>query len=139
MSTLFVCNAFIIHRLSRMKRFRQRQASQTTATPGGAKAVRTGSLTIMFLAVSITFLCLITPSISIFISETYWPTDAHSQAKLKLAFVATDILSQLNHCINFFLYILTGRRFRQELFLMLGVRSNRIDPAEASTISGSNK
>ncbi|XP_013388133.2 G-protein coupled receptor daf-37 [Lingula anatina] len=78
------------------------------------------SLTIMLLAVSISFLLLSFPAFINRMVQSYWKRDiasAREKARLDLTEVMVLMLNYTNHSINFFLYCLTGRRFRKELKL----------------------
>ncbi len=77
---------------------------------------RFSQTTIMCIGVSVLFLLTVVPSMILNIGNAYWSkggNDAYDIAK-----AVNNIIVYLNHSLNFFLYCLTGRRFRQELVAM---------------------
>ncbi|KAL8562141.1 hypothetical protein ACOMHN_041976 [Nucella lapillus] len=86
------------------------------------KAARSVTLTVM--VVSLTFLVLTLPSslnfmINLLVSTGHKKT---SQSELFRAYgisIITTLLGHTNHAINFYLYCLTGRRFREEFLKVL--------------------
>ncbi len=111
-TSVLVLNLLIIRRLVQVH-----QSVKTSGTSGGPQSISSlagSSLTAMFLSVSIFFLVLLTPSMlnyAIMAHRSPHPYD-------KLITAIFDSLAYINHSINFFLYCLTGRRFRKE-FLRL--------------------
>ncbi len=102
---ILVCNVFIIRALLEMKRLHHKQAimSQNNKTLLQMAA--------MCLSASFCFLICVAPSIIILIGKPYWKDEYWYD-------IAKSINNQLmyvNHSINFFLYCMTGRRFRQQL------------------------
>ena len=136
-----VCNVFIIQALMDVKNIRSRQASTSRSTIGGAsnstivsKADRTlVQMTAMCLSASFCFLVCITPSIVLLIGKPYWagtpskPNNAYEVAK-----AANNILVYVNHSLNFFLYSLTGKRFRTELVALVTCKRKRAAVAAAA-------
>ena len=110
--TMTTLNGFIIARLRRLKK----------QINGGAVA-KISSMTIMLLTITVYFVVVTTP---IFIYTLYqrvhvdrYNQTAYSQVKLEMIDAVLTLMLYMNHAVNFFLYCLTGRRFRQE-FLALG-------------------
>nr|AKQ63011.1 orphan G-protein coupled receptor 1 [Platynereis dumerilii] len=71
--------------------------------------------TLMCVGVSFLFLLTTTPSVVMYIGRSEWDkshTDAYEVAK-----AVTNVLVYLNHSLNFFVYCMSGKRFRRE-FLM---------------------
>lgn len=84
--------------------------------PGSVqKRKQQAQLTAMLVTVSAMFILLTIPGVifSIVIGKWHY----YASPDLKNASTTVRILSDLNHSINFFLYFLTGRRFRRHLFL----------------------
>ncbi|XP_013088058.2 G-protein coupled estrogen receptor 1-like [Biomphalaria glabrata] len=83
-------------------------------------------LTMTLLTVSFIFLALTAPRIILIIIRTsvfnFKPTPTTIDFKVLADYTLTasiiNVLIIGNHCINFFLYILTGRKFRQQIILM---------------------
>ncbi len=74
-------------------------------------------LTAMFLSVSITFLILIVPSITVLVINPYVANKGQTFFYVESV---VDCMACLMHSSNFFLYCLTGAGFRRELKLMVG-------------------
>ena len=90
----------------------------------------------MLLTVSFTFFLLVTPYCVFFISRNYWVDrrKPHIFASAALVNAITFCLMQTNNSINFFLYFLTGQRFRNELKAIVCGRK----PTKTMTTSMSN-
>ena len=75
--------------------------------------------TLMCVSVSVLFLVTITPSIVLLIGRPYWDSDAKNPNYAYLtAKGLNNALVFMNHSLNFFLYCLTGKRFREQFLLM---------------------
>ncbi len=77
-------------------------------------------LTFMCLSASFAFLFFITPSIVLLIGKPYWSQNNDAYAISK---AVNNQLTYVNHSINFFLYCISGKRFRIELCKLIGKRS----------------
>ena len=83
--------------------------------------------TLMCLSISFAFLICIAPSIVLLIGKPYWKY--RGNLAYKNAKAISNFLALLNHCINFFLYCVTGQRFRDELKTMLTRNHCRVSQA----------
>ena len=94
---------------------------------------------LMCISVSLTFLICVTPSIFLTVGRAYWARGTHRTA-YHVARIVNNQLACLNHAINFFLYCLTGQRFRQELRALLCLRRASASPSasEAAAIGASS-
>ena len=117
---LITANVLIIRRLRRKDKFRQ------NATLGESSSGRTRKITKMLVSVSLLFLICTGPSCVyeifvyyVFPGFTTNDLDAFTLIALRFAKYLTEILAFCNHSLNFFLYCLTGQRFRTELKLAL--------------------
>jgi len=84
---------------------------------------------LMCIFTSVAFLVCVTPSIVLTMWRTQWLT-------YRAYYVARAVSHQLacvNHAINFFLYCMTGQRFRGELVSLLQRKRSSISGFEAST------
>ncbi|KAK7116023.1 probable G-protein coupled receptor 139 [Littorina saxatilis] len=129
-SLLIFFNCIIIHchRVA-LKRKRSLHAcgSVTTATQGSRLAGFNQRLTAMLLVVSFTFMAMTAPKvILIIIREDYFEffppeggINIEVVARYSLVSAVFNFLMWTNHTINFFLYCLSGKRFRQELLRMI--------------------
>ena len=71
--------------------------------------------TLMCLSTSVAFLICVSPSIILTLGRINWSSDPKSVHAFGIAQSVNYQLSCLNHAINFFLYCLSGQRFRREL------------------------
>ncbi|XP_052782886.1 psychosine receptor-like [Mya arenaria] len=102
--------------------------------PNAATNARTGtkrvsSLTAMLLAVNTIFLLTTSPVQILLVGEEYWFSnrdDSNSQvAWYNFWWALVNMLQYLNNAIHFFLYCLTGPKFRHELFSIFN-RKNKV-------------
>ena len=77
----------------------------------------------MLLSVSITFLVLIIPSITVLLIKPYLNLTNEKANMYAYIESVVDCIAYLMHSSNFFLYCLTGSGFRRELVLMFNKRS----------------
>ncbi|KAL8609458.1 hypothetical protein ACOMHN_037980 [Nucella lapillus] len=85
------------------------------------KATTNTNITVMLLLVSFTFLLLTSPVVLVLLYKRYhWlPRTPAERARARLTHAFVDNLMYTNHAINFLLYCISGRRFRQELKRLL--------------------
>lgn len=112
---------------------RSKEESGQTKKNSGRSVYQT---TAMCLSVSFAFLIFIAPSIVIHIGKPYWKKNPFYDAVKTI----NNMLFYANHGINFYLYCLTGVRFRAELQVLFGKREKRsysimsgLNPRFAST------
>jgi len=83
------------------------------------RLTRMSSSTAMLLGISVFFLCTTAPMAIYFLLDQKWiklaRTDNHTNAKVRLGYAITNILYYTNNVVNFFLYCLTGSKFRKAL------------------------
>ena len=85
------------------------------------RASQEGKVTTMLLAVSFSWLTLTAP----FVLWTFLATNSNNQSereKTMLAKAVCFLLMYVNHGVNFYLYCLTGKKFRHELFALFSGR-----------------
>ncbi|ELT97917.1 hypothetical protein CAPTEDRAFT_223047 [Capitella teleta] len=124
-SSVFVLNLLIIQRLISVHRATKGSRSSNFAQ---------SSLTAMFLSVSIVFVVLLTPAMLNHATRAY-------REETSLSYLITAILdscSYLNHSVNFFLYCLTGRRFRAVFVAMVSGCCGRHVPEEKMSRTTTN-
>lgn len=125
--SVFVLNMLIIHRLVKVHR-------KATSEGRGSRSIASSSLTAMFFGVSIVFLVLVTPSMLNYAISAY-------RRETSVTFLVTlilDSLSYVNHSVNFFLYCLTGRRFRAVFMGMAATCFGRRPPEEKTSRTTTN-
>ena len=102
---VITCNIFIIKTLIKAQR---RMASVSTNDSGFMQTI------FMCLSASFAFLLCITPSIIVYIGKPYWTSEGNPNYTYNIAKAITNQLAYVNHSINFFLYCITGRKFREQ-------------------------
>jgi len=99
------------------------------------------------MTLSVVFLLTTLPNVVYFLKVDDWVPendDAHTEARLSLAFAATNLLYYTNNATNFFLYCLAGTRFRRAMCQTFGcrrapeARSGRPDGVEQLTGTRTN-
>ena len=127
---ILVCNIAIVWAIAKM----QKLSKQMTQGKDDSSNVK--QLTTMCLSVSFTFLVLVTPAISVLVARKYWVKTSHDKAIDYLLSKVSNLLIFVNNCTNFFLYSLTGTKFRLELKKMMcwiGPRQTSGTSASGST------
>ncbi|KAL8596487.1 hypothetical protein ACOMHN_044025 [Nucella lapillus] len=81
------------------------------------KSTTNTNINVMFLLVSFTFLLLTSPIVIVLMygRRSWQPKTSVERAKFRLTLACVDNIMYSNHAINFLLYCISGRRFRQEL------------------------
>lgn len=79
----------------------------------------------MCLGASFTFLICVTPTMVILIGKPYWTMNGTNMA-YEIAKSVSNQLTYLNSSVNFFLYCITGKKFRETLGLMLRCRCKEV-------------
>ena len=144
-----LCNCFIIISLLRAHRLRsvalQRSAmsqddddkekpegrSAQAQTSAGAVFTQTS---LMCIAASLAFVICVTPSIVLTMGRYRWiDAGGFTQAAYFVSRAVVHQLACLNHAVNFFLYCITGQRFRTELVALLRRQKSSVSTFEAST------
>lgn len=104
-----------------------RHPMHQTSFPGNKPQRRISSLSAMLLTVNCVFLITTSPIQAFLIGEEYWFSNRTNEdiARYKLWWAVVNMLQYSNNAIHFFLYCLTGPRFRNELQSMFK-RQNKI-------------
>ena len=110
-----ILNAFIIKRIRSQSAFRMRFQGHTSSL-----ATRDAALVSMMTAISIVFAITCFPS-SILVTYSYYHWYIHGQEFNSEGWLPRLIflLEDINHCVNFFLYCISGSVFRTALFQLL--------------------
>ena len=110
---IFILNIVIIMKLARATK---EQAEMRNASKSEQSQ---GQVTAMLLTVSITFFVLTNPYTIFYLcmQNDVWNYMASARSYAQYALVSTllRLLADLNHCINFLLYVATGKRFREDI------------------------
>ena len=116
-SLLLVGNVLLATTVTRSARL----ARRLTAAPTGSdrrsdvRKKAASSLTVTLMSVSVTYLCLTLPVSIFFVLQPYvaWG-DARRNARTELAWAVVNLMWYCNSTVNFYLYCLTGTRFRAQ-------------------------
>ena len=116
-SLLLVGNVLLAITVSRSARL----ARRLTAAPTGSdrrsdvREKAASSLTVTLMSVSVTYICLSLP-VSIFIIVQHYLSRAGARynAWMHLAWAVVNLMWYCNSTVNFYLYCLTGTRFRAQ-------------------------
>ena len=90
-------------------------------------------MTVMLLTVSIAFFLLVTPNITILCMRPWLSGSVTGHAVFVLAITIGGCFANLNHAINFYLYCVTGAKFRTELRRMFCGRGKGQEGSKANT------
>nr|AKQ63014.1 orphan G-protein coupled receptor 6 [Platynereis dumerilii] len=117
---IFLCNVIMIITLIKARRVRRRQLANNKQQENET----TGSIITMLLTISFTFLVLTTPIrvnfiLNVYFPSNYWQEDSRA-ALNRLNWALSIFCLYLNHAINFLLYLISGREFRQEFASLFG-------------------
>lgn len=112
-----VFNVLIIYKVRKSRQVR-RQLANIATSKGDAMAHQ---LTTMLLSVSIVFIILTLPNCLFFILKGYW---SWKDTQLEIAqYVLIDqivfVLSNFNYVVNFYMYCLSGQKFRQQFIQVM--------------------
>jgi len=147
-----LCNCLIIIKLLRAHRLRtvtlQRSAtaqdehnkdkpeesSAQAQTQAAARSAVFSQTSLMCIAASLGFVICVTPSIVLTMGRHQWKdAGGFTQTAYHASRAIVHQLACLNHAINFFLYCITGQRFRTELVALLKRQRSSVSTFEAST------
>ena len=124
-TVMLTLNVFIISRLSKIKKA---FASYSTSSTTSRSKINTHSMTRMLLCVTFYFVIITMP---VFIFEVFQQRIFSSKTKeitpekkgqIEIVDAVLTLMLYLNHSINFFLYCVSGRRFKKELLKLLRCR-----------------
>jgi hypothetical protein len=113
---IFICNTFIIFRLSRKQNLLFRRISVTSRRRNRRRQEKDRQLTGFLLLTSILFVLLSLPSEINDVLRTNFTREFQIKYACKLWIVTTMfiLLHQINHASHFYVYTLTGPIFRKE-------------------------
>ncbi|XP_013391167.1 FMRFamide receptor [Lingula anatina] len=130
---MIILNICIIRGLVKMNKRRNAMSGESQRTPIGKEREKarddyTKSMTMMLVCVCFCYLLLATPGFINSVVELRWKPNIATTSHLELNIfnlvkVILLMMNYTNHSINFFLYCLTGRGFRQEFVSMVWGRA----------------
>ena len=136
-SALIIMNGYIISAVLDRRKLLETMITDGERQNSEVKLQRATEkqITIMLLLVSFLYLILIGPG---FIHFLYWlivppDQDPLTYANFTLSFHVCEKLFFTNNCINFFLYCISGKKFRNDLFLLFCTNRNRGKPKDTSS------
>ncbi|KAK7466639.1 hypothetical protein BaRGS_00037247 [Batillaria attramentaria] len=137
LASLVVLNMLIARQMKASRRFRRTSTRSCDGRGAGSQGDHSRQVTTMLLFVTFTFLVLVSPVAVTLVLERYvWmPSSLHQRAVHHLVRTVINNLGYTNHAVNFLLYNLSGKRFRQEflrIFCSLLVRRGRKRAREAN-------
>ncbi|KAL8577077.1 hypothetical protein ACOMHN_058125 [Nucella lapillus] len=100
----------------------KKMESNTDRTSASTKKSMTSTnINVMFLLVSFAFLVLTSPIVIVLLygRHSWRPQTNAEKARFRLVLVFVDNIMYSNHTVNFLLYCISGRRFREELKRLL--------------------
>ena len=114
---LLVCNIILVHNLCKSLHFHS-AAGVAQSTDAGTRRIIP-----MVITISVVFMVLTFPG-ALFLLSDYIPRDIlWMPPSRELWFEIVNMFRYLNHTINFFLYLLTGPKFRQEFWNLFKFRN----------------
>ena len=122
---LLVCNIGIIAHVTKAALVHMRKPKTSLQA---STSTRITTTTAILMTVSIVFLVLTGPSAIFFIMQSMWvkPADPETPPKVILFYTCVSLLSYVNNSINFMLYCVSGRKFRNEFKLVF--QRKRVHP-----------
>ena len=111
----------IVKRISFRRRSVQRTQMNVVDSSQSDKLLK--QITFMCVSVSFAFVIFIAPSVILLIGKVHWQTyDSYYLTKS-----INNLLVYCNHSINCYLYLLTGKKFRDETIKFLSCGKDRIN------------
>ncbi|CAH1797158.1 unnamed protein product, partial [Owenia fusiformis] len=127
---LIMSNILIVTQLVRSSNMRKKTMNVSKQAGDSTK-----SMSIMLVVISIVFLLLTCPVVIYLASRNLWyDRFPGSVAKQRLVWACLNMLLYSNYCINFFMYCLSGQRFRTEMMILFRCKS-RVKKGHQQTIS----
>ncbi|XP_045171298.2 cysteinyl leukotriene receptor 1-like [Mercenaria mercenaria] len=126
---IIICNSMVIYQIFKVKREVHRTERSMTRRQSGGGGKKTRS-TGMLLTVTFTYILTLLPlfTLSLIVDLTIKLGDVETARHLYLTltpFIDMCVsISLLNYAVNFFVYVLSGKRFRFELQRLLRRRNN---------------
>lgn len=144
---LIALTSLLVFKLVRLNRRKEQPASGAgrSSTAGGqipkestgGKSIRTSRTNIMLLSVVVAFIVLITPNalahvVSFALGKNIFEANDSLSTFLR---EASQIMEQLNHSINFVLYVISSKRFRDGIRSIFNSKKNRIEISSSVTMN----
>lgn len=120
-NSLIIYNVVSSHRKSRRSVMPRTEMGNSNTRRNRPQTSKISSLTISLMLVSLVFCVCITPIVVFPIGDPYWASNANNKKRATLFLVETlaNLLMYVNHSVNFILYFMSGKRFRDEVKQLL--------------------
>ncbi|KAJ8307226.1 hypothetical protein KUTeg_015310 [Tegillarca granosa] len=137
---LIMCNFMIIFGIKRSGRKQQVLTNKMDKFQSADKAKQQNQITIMLVTISIVFVVFTMPNCLFFIikGKINYLATPHSHAIWILWMQVVFFLSDANHAINFYLYFLSGQKFRKKFKSIICCRKSPRRIRFNTTISNIN-
>ncbi|XP_052804579.1 probable G-protein coupled receptor B0563.6 [Mya arenaria] len=135
---IFIFNGLIISTVWRSSRAQRYLTNGARGRPEMEAASQQRQITAMLLVASVVFVILILPNCVFFIVKDHvaWRATPKGTAQYHLVQQIVFVLSDLSHAVNFYLYCVSGRKFRQKfLYLICSCRHGKLTRGRQRTIS----
>lgn len=137
---LLASNAVLIHKVAQSLRRARSKLSAGSADQFGSREKAVVSMTITLISISVAFFVLVLPvSVYLMLEETFSQgaeEDVSVKAANELVMAMGSILWHTSNAINFYVYCLTGVKYREEFMnLVCRKQKGRSRPKVFSTIS----
>ena len=150
-----VVNLLVVGRMVSLQRAKRSRVAASTAPPlaaavatvtaGGEKTAKGGGggggdqsqrVTVTMLLVTTVFVALVTPSLTVYVYENVANID---DSKVWIGGVFAQILDQMHHSVNFFIYVASSTRFRQRVVELCRRRCGRAGGGVVCAGGGCNR
>lgn len=118
---LVPCNIMIIVSLKRSSKKLLKLTNKVNKEQAMEKEKQQNQITVMLVSVSIVFVVLTLPYVIFFLIAIYWDF-RYNYSGVAIYFFLEQVAylsAESNHAVNFFLYFLTGKKFRDSFFRLL--------------------
>ena len=128
---LFILNLFIITKVIETERYRSNQLNAVSSSQSlisdelesdrGQILNRDKRLTVTLLVVSFTFLFTTLPHAILLVVDSFLPVtlSIDTIVLFRLLQTISELFMYVNHAVNFYLYCITGKKFRRQFFIVI--------------------
>ncbi|GFO36548.1 P2y purinoceptor 4 [Plakobranchus ocellatus] len=138
---VFASNVGVVARIVKVERATQGEESSSTRLTGGGSQ-RRSKTTRMMVYISLTYILTTVPLVSLTIflhvlAKNNGPSHADIFLRAMPWLEVLQVIAAINYASNFFIYILSGKKFHIELLRMLSCEKERDRVTSINTRSGS--
>ena len=134
---LLVMNCFIIHTIHKWSVLNLMRSESQGQSEGQTSQIKSSEMQmfVILLLVTFGFLILTTPAYALFIYITFYKS-AYAHARFTLFYSIGQKTYYTNYAINFFFYVISGKKFRSDLLKLF--RKEKQINIPMSNVSDSN-